>query len=51
MEDVLRLSGVDYPDKTRMGRFKVSVEMTIDWEDPASGFNSISEFNAMDGRQ
>ena len=46
MEDVLRLSGVDYPDKTRMGRFKVSVEMTIDWEDPASGFSSIDEFNA-----
>lgn len=45
MEDVLRLSGVDYPDKTRMGQFKVSVEFTVDWEDPASGFSSVVEFN------
>lgn len=46
MEDVMRLSGIDYPDKTRMGLFKVSLEMTIDWEDPASGFSSIDDFNA-----
>ncbi|MCK4738908.1 MAG: hypothetical protein KAT46_03070, partial [Deltaproteobacteria bacterium] len=46
MEDVLRLSGLDYPDKTRMGQFKVSVELSIDWEDPASGFSSVDEFNA-----
>lgn len=46
MEDVMRLSGLDYPDKTRMGQFKVSVEMTIDWEDPASGFSSVDEFNS-----
>jgi len=46
MNDVLRLSGLDYPDRTRMGRFKVSLEMTIDWEDPASGFSSVAEFNA-----
>ncbi|MFQ5465536.1 MAG: phage tail tube protein [Thermodesulfobacteriota bacterium] len=46
MEDVLRLSGVDYPDKTRLGGFKVSVELAIDWEDPASGFSSVDEFNA-----
>lgn len=46
MEDVLRLSGVDYPDKTRMGQFKVSLEMTVDWEDPASGFSSVAEFNS-----
>ena len=46
MEDILRLGGLDYPDKTRMGQFKVSVEMTIDWEDPASGFSSIDDFNA-----
>ena len=45
-EDVLRLSGLDYPDKTRMGQFKVSVEMTLDWEDPATGFSSIDDFNA-----
>jgi hypothetical protein len=46
MSDVLRLAGLDYPDKTRMGVFKVSLEMTIDWEDPASGFSSVAEFNA-----
>jgi len=46
MEDAMRLSGIDYPDKTRMGLFKVSLEMTIDWEDPSSGFSSIDDFNA-----
>src|SRR3972149_131006 len=46
MEDVLRLSGLDYPDKTRMGQFKVSLEMTLDWEDPATGFSSIDDFNS-----
>ena len=46
MEDVLRLSGLDYPDRTRMGQFKVSLEMTVDWEDPASGFSSVAEFNS-----
>ncbi|MDP2689431.1 MAG: phage tail tube protein [Deltaproteobacteria bacterium] len=45
MEDALRLAGVDYPDKTRLGQFKVTAELTIDWEDPASGFSSVSEFN------
>ena len=44
MEDALRLSGVDYPDRTRMGLYKVTAELTIDWEDPASGFSSIGEF-------
>lgn len=46
MEDVLRLAGVDYPDKTRMGRFKVTLEFTLDWEDPSSGFSSIDDLNA-----
>lgn len=46
MEDVLRLAGVDYPDHTRLGRFKVTVEMTLDWEDPATGFSSVDDFNA-----
>ncbi len=46
MEDVLRLSGLDYPDKTRLGIYKVTVELTIDWEDPASGFSSASEFSS-----
>ena len=46
MEDAIRLAGLDYPDKTRMGKYKVSLEFTIDWEDPASGFSSIDDFNA-----
>ncbi|MBI5233828.1 MAG: hypothetical protein HY880_05690 [Deltaproteobacteria bacterium] len=46
MEDALRLSGLDYPDKTRMGQYKVSIELTIDWEDPASGFSSVDDFIA-----
>jgi hypothetical protein len=29
-----------------MGQFKVSVEMTLDWEDPASGFSSVDDFNS-----
>ncbi|WKZ33676.1 MAG: phage tail tube protein [Thermodesulfobacteriota bacterium] len=44
MEDALRLSGAAYPDRTRMGEFKVSVELVIDWEDPSNGFSSIAEF-------
>lgn len=46
MEDNIRLSGLDYPDKSRIGQFKVSLELTIDWEDPASGFSSVDEFNS-----
>ena len=46
MEDVLRLGGTDYADKTRMGIYKVTVEMTLDWEDPASGFSSADDLNA-----
>jgi hypothetical protein len=45
MEDALRLSGLDYPDRTRMGVFKATLSMTLDWEDPASGFSSVDEFN------
>ncbi len=45
-EDVLRLSGLDYPDRTRLGRFTVEVELTLDWEDPQTGFSSIAEFNS-----
>lgn len=45
-EDKLRLAGVKYPDKTRMGLFAVSCEFTIDWEDPAAGFSSADEIEA-----
>lgn len=43
MEDMLRLAGVDYPDKTRIGQVKGTLELTIDWEDPASGFSSVDD--------
>jgi hypothetical protein len=46
MADSLRLDGNDYPTKTRMGRYKLTLDMTIDWEDPASGFSSIDEFTS-----
>lgn len=46
MNDIVRIAGVDYPDKTRMGQFKVTAEISIDWEDPASGFSSVAEFNS-----
>lgn len=49
MEDVLRLSGLDHPDKTRLGQYKVSLELTIDWEDPSSGFSSVDEFTSWIG--
>ena len=46
-EDKLRLSGLAYPDKTVMGSFAGSLEMTIDWEDPGGGaFSSVDEFAA-----
>ncbi len=45
MDDAIRLSGLDYPDKTRIGVYKVTLDLTIDWEDPASGFSSVDEFN------
>lgn len=45
-EDKMRLSGKDYPDRTHFGQFTATLEITIDWEDPASGFSSVDEFNA-----
>lgn len=45
-EDRLRLSGLTYPDKTSMGVFAGSLEMTMDWEDPSSGFSSVDQFSA-----
>ena len=45
-EDKMRLSGVDYPDRTQFGQFTATLEITLDWEDPATGFSSADEFNA-----
>lgn len=45
--DKMRLSGVTYADKTRFqGLFNGTLEIIIDWEDPASGFSSVDEFNS-----
>lgn len=44
-EDKMRLSGVDYPDDTSAGKFKVTVDLTIDWEDPATGLSPVDEVN------
>lgn len=46
-EDKLRHSGLDYPDKTRVdGKITAQLDMTLDWEDPASGFSSVDDYNA-----
>jgi len=46
-EDALRLAGKDYADKTRVAaKLSASIDMTFDWEDPATGFSSVSDFNA-----
>lgn len=43
--DKFRLAGVNYADKTRIEKaVRASVEFTVDWEDPASGFSSIDDF-------
>ena len=45
--DVMTMSGVNYANKTRLDAIiKATLEMQFDWEDPASGFSSIDEFNA-----
>ena len=45
MSDSMRLSGLTYADKTRMGKYKVTLDLTIDLEAPGSGFDSWSELN------
>lgn len=46
-EDVKRSSGLKYAEHTRVnGPFKVELEFTMDYEDPASGFSSVDDFNA-----
>jgi hypothetical protein len=46
-EDALRLDGKDYADHTRkIAKPKVTIEMTIDYADPASGFSSVDDLEA-----
>jgi len=44
-EDKLRLCGQNYADKTLNNKIMVTVEITIDFEDPAAGFSSADEFD------
>lgn len=45
MEDKLVLDGNDFPNKTNIGIVEGKLSMTIDWEDPSSGFSSVDDFN------
>ncbi len=44
--DKLRNSGVIYPDKTNWGKIKATMELSIDFDDPATGFSSVDDRNA-----
>jgi hypothetical protein len=43
--DNQKLCGVDYPTKVRLGQYKITLSITTDWEDPASGFSSVDDYN------
>lgn len=43
-EDKIILDGTQSPGKTTVGRFTGKLSMTIDFEDPASGFSSVDDF-------
>jgi hypothetical protein len=45
-EDIIRLSGLNYPDVTRCGKFEVTMEFTIDFSDPAAGFSAVDDINS-----
>ena len=44
--DKLRNAGVVYTDKTNWGKVKATMELGIDFSDPAAGFSSVDERNA-----
>lgn len=46
-EDKLRLGGVLYPDRTTQGKYKANLSVTIDFDDPSSGFSPVDERNAI----
>lgn len=43
--DNLKLCGVDYPTKQNSGMFKITLTFKIDYDDPASGFSSVDDYN------
>ena len=46
LNDKQLLCGSKYPTKTLLGKYTCTVEMTIDFEDPSSGFSSYDDFVA-----
>lgn len=44
MTDNKRASGLEYADKSRMGRFIGSMELSFDWD--TTEFNTVDEYNA-----
>jgi hypothetical protein len=46
MTDKMRLEGLTYPNKTTLGKFTGEIELTIDLDDPSSGFSSYDDFIA-----
>lgn len=44
--DKLRNAGVIYPDKTNWGQIKTTMELAIDFDDPAAGFSAVDDRNA-----
>ena len=52
LADVAKLNGVSGPSVTqRNGQYVVEIDMTLDFTDPASGFSSIDEYEALFGGQ
>ena len=46
LNDKQVLCGSKYPSKSNLGKYTCTVEMTIDFEDPATGFSSYDDFVA-----
>ena len=46
IEDKMVLEAKDYPTKTVIGQLTGKVSMSMDWEDPATGFSSVDDFTA-----
>lgn len=47
--DKLRNAGVAYSDKTNWGQIKATLELAIDFDDPAAGFSSVDDRNSFLG--
>jgi hypothetical protein len=45
LADKMQIAGVLYPTKSNLGMFKYTIDMDFDFEDPASGFSSVDDYN------